>query len=103
MDPISRSIPSVLQEVIRKAPLTPEKVEFAWRMAVGPEVARATTVRLDEDGVLHVDSGEPHWTDEVRRARSLILARLAPLLGAGTVTRLATPPAPRDRRPRRVP
>ena len=29
-------MPAVVAEVIRKAPLTDEKVAFAWRLAVGP-------------------------------------------------------------------
>ena len=39
-------MPGVVAEVIRKAPLTEEKVEFAWGLAVGPAVAKATSVRL---------------------------------------------------------
>jgi predicted nucleic acid-binding Zn ribbon protein len=78
-----RVMPAVLAEVIRKAPLCPEKVDFAWRQAVGPAVARATSVRLGEDGVVRVDAADPHWGAEVKRSSRLILARLAVLLGPG--------------------
>lgn len=83
-----RVIPAVLAHVIRQAPLCPEKVEFAWRAAVGQSLARATTVRLDDRGVLHVSALDPHWGREVRRSARLILSRLETMLGAGTVTRI---------------
>jgi hypothetical protein len=88
MVPAHRLIPAVVAEIIRKAPMSPEKVEFAWRAAVGPAVARVTHVRLDGDGSLHVTAREPHWQREVRRSSSLILARLERLLGPGTVARI---------------
>jgi predicted nucleic acid-binding Zn ribbon protein len=90
MVPAHTAIPRVLAEVLRKAPLCPEKVEFAWRAAVGPAVARVTRVSLDHDGALHVTSSEAHWTTEVRRSSKLILARLETLLGAGTVKKIRT-------------
>lgn len=73
----------MLADVIRKAPLCPEKVTFAWHSAVGPAVARATTVRLDEAGVLHVVASDPQWGREVKRSSRLIMSRLAALLGPG--------------------
>ena len=93
MIPAYQVIPAVLAEVLRKAPLCPEKVEFAWRAAVGPAVARVTSVSLDQDGVLHVGSNEAHWTTEVRRSSKLILARLESMLGPGVVKRIATRPS----------
>ena len=78
----------MLAEVIRKAPLCPEKVEFAWRSAVGPALQRVTSVRLDAQGILHVTALDAHWGREVRRSSRLILARLETMLGAGTVTRI---------------
>jgi predicted nucleic acid-binding Zn ribbon protein len=91
--PAYQVIPAVLAEVLRKAPLCPAKVEFAWRAAVGPAVARVTSVSLDRDGVLHVGSTEAHWTTEVRRSSKLILARLESMLGPGVVKRIATRPS----------
>jgi hypothetical protein len=81
-------IPSVLAEVIRKAPLCDEKVTFAWRAAAGPAFERVTTVRLDADGVLHVTAADAHWALEVKRARKIFAGRLAPLLGADAVKRI---------------
>jgi predicted nucleic acid-binding Zn ribbon protein len=85
-----RLIPAVLAEVIRKAPLCPEKVEFAWRAAVGSALDRVTTVRLDDEGVLHVQSAHAHWAREVSRSSRLILKRLEGLLGAAVVKKLKT-------------
>jgi predicted nucleic acid-binding Zn ribbon protein len=90
MVPAHTAIPRVLAEVLRNAPLCPEKVAFAWRATVGPAVARMTTVSLDAEGVLHVKSTERAWTTEVRRSSKLILARLEVLLGPGTVKRIRT-------------
>ena len=76
-----RLIPGVLAEVVRKAPLCPEKVTFAWNAVVGPSMQKVTSVRLDDQGVLHVRSTDAHWAREVRRSSRLILARLEGLLG----------------------
>jgi predicted nucleic acid-binding Zn ribbon protein len=83
-------IPAVLAEVVRKAPLCDEKVDFAWRASVGAAVQKMTTVRLDEAGVLHVTAADAHWAREVRRSARLILVRLEKLLGPGTVKRIRT-------------
>jgi predicted nucleic acid-binding Zn ribbon protein len=85
-----RLIPAVLAEVIRKAPLCPEKVAFAWRTAVGSAMDRVTTVRLDEAGVLHVNATDAHWAREVKRSSRLIVKRLEALLGEGVIKKLRT-------------
>ena len=97
---VDRVIPDVLAAVIRKAPLCPEKVSFAWQEAVGPAIARASSVRHDDQGVLHV-TADPAWAAEIRRSSKLILARLERLLGTGVVTSIAavsTSPSRRSRR-----
>jgi predicted nucleic acid-binding Zn ribbon protein len=83
-----RVIPAVLAEVIRKAPLCPEKVDFAWRAAVGASVARVTQVRLADDGVLYVMATDAQWSREVKRSSRLILTRLATLLGPGVANKI---------------
>jgi predicted nucleic acid-binding Zn ribbon protein len=88
--PAHKLIPSVLANVLKNAPLCPEKVEFAWRIAVGPAVARVTSISLDDHGALHVTSSDPHWLAEVRRSSKLILARLATMLGPDAVQRIST-------------
>lgn len=84
----SQVIPGVVEEVLRKAPLTPEKVAFAWRMSVGPAIGKVTSVRLDSDGLLHVRCETAAWVAAVRKSSSLIRRRLDALLGAGAVKAL---------------
>ena len=84
-------LPGVVAEVIRKAPLTNEKVAFAWRLAVGPAVAKATTVRLGADGTLYVSTESPAWIDGVRQSIGLIRSRLAHFLGEDAVKRISFP------------
>jgi Dna[CI] antecedent, DciA len=76
-----RVLPDVVAEIIRRQPLSSEKVTFAWRTAVGAAVARVSTVHLDADGTLRVRVDDPRWTREIERARDLISARLGRLLG----------------------
>jgi predicted nucleic acid-binding Zn ribbon protein len=75
-----------LAPAVRQAPLTPEKVEFAWRAAGGAAIARATRVTLADNGVLRVTGDDPQWIDAVRGMRANLLRQLEPWLGAGTVT-----------------
>jgi hypothetical protein len=75
---------------MRATPLSPGKVEFAWRVSVGPAIARVTRVRLDDHGALDVDVLDTRWTPEIRRSSRLIAARLGTLLGADTVKQIRT-------------
>jgi hypothetical protein len=75
----------VLAEALSRQPLSPGKVAFAWRVAVGAGMARATEPALDAAGVLRVRAHNAQWRREVERARPLIAARLARLLGPGAV------------------
>lgn len=80
MIPVQQFMPAALAEVLRKAPLTPEKVAFAWRTAVGAAMAKATTVDL-RDGVLRVRARDATWLREVERSAPLIRSRLSAVLG----------------------
>jgi Dna[CI] antecedent, DciA len=84
MNPIGSVVPGAIVALLRDAPLSAGKVTFAWNAAVGPAVQRATSVHL-ENGVLLVDAASPQWTHEVLRSTPIILRRLQPLLGEGTV------------------
>ncbi len=77
-------MPDALAEVLRKAPLTDEKVTFAWRVAVGPAVHRVTTIEL-QDRMLHVRARDASWQREIERSAAVIRARLDSLLGPGIV------------------
>jgi hypothetical protein len=84
VESISRALPGALSELLRHAPLSPGKVEFAWKAAVGSALERATNVRL-EDGVLIVEAADRQWGREVMRSSPIILRRLQLLLGSEVV------------------
>jgi len=74
-----------LRLLLHDLPLSNGKVEFAWTAAVGPAVARATAVKL-ENGVLIVETTTEQWTREIKRSSPVILKRLQSLLGDEAVT-----------------
>jgi hypothetical protein len=82
--PVQAVLPEALAALIRRSPLSPEKVQFAWRTAVGPSIDGATQVTL-ADGQLVVQARDAAWRREVTRALPLIRPRLAALLGPETV------------------
>jgi hypothetical protein len=82
---LQQTLPGALAELLRDTPLSPGKVGFAWRAAVGPAVGKATTVRL-EGGQLLVDAASLTWAREVERSTPAILVRLRTLLGADAPT-----------------
>ncbi len=82
--PVQTVLPSVLADVLRKAPLTPEKVSFAWRQAVGQSVDRVTSVELRED-MLVVRVRDAAWKREVERAIPIVRPRLDAILGPKVV------------------
>jgi hypothetical protein len=87
MQPLAHAVPGAIAALLRNAPLSPGKVGFAWRAAVGPALDRATAVRF-EAPVLIVDAQSRQWSREIHRSSPVILARLAALLGPGVVERL---------------
>ena len=85
MIPVQQVMPAALASVLRRAPLTPEKVAFAWRTAVGAAVDRASRVELRGSTlVVAVQSGQ--WRQEIMRSAGLIRSRLNVVLGDGVVT-----------------
>jgi hypothetical protein len=78
---------NVLAEVLRKQPSSPARTAFAWQLAVGPAMARWTTVVLS-NGVLRVTTRDPRYRPEIVRVADTILLRLQELLGAAEVKRL---------------
>jgi predicted nucleic acid-binding Zn ribbon protein len=82
--PLTSALPGALAALLRDAPLSPGKVSFAWRAAVGPALERETSVRLI-DGTLVVDAASRLWAREVTRSSPIILRRLQSLLGSETV------------------
>lgn len=84
MIPVRQVVPDAVAEIVRKAPLTPEKVAFAWRSVVGPAIDHATVVEW-RDGVLRVHAKDAAWQREVERSAALIRSRLETLLGERVV------------------
>lgn len=84
-------MPGALTEILRRAPLTPEKVAFSWRTAVGPAVDKVTTVAL-HNGVLYVRARDASWQREIERSAALIRSRLDGLLGDRVVRRIEVAP-----------
>ena len=84
MLPLVHVMPRALRQIVRAAPLSHGKVDFAWQVAVGAAMARASAVRL-EDGILIVEAQTPQWGSAVMRASSTILSRLQGTLGADVV------------------
>ena len=76
--------PAVLAEIIRRQPQSKERTEFAWSVAVGPALARVTTVELRNRNMI-VCARDVQWARELERARDTILPRLQMLLGRETV------------------
>lgn len=84
MIPVQTIVPGILAAIVRKAPLTAEKVGFAWRTAVGPAVAGATDAALDGT-TLRVCARDRAWQREIERSAATIRTRLDDLLGPGVV------------------
>jgi len=110
VEPLRASIPSVVRVLLRSGPMSPGKIQAAWRLAVGTAIDRATVVALREDGTLEVAATELAWRREVRRSQGLILSRLHDLLGQDPVRKIkvvarlsetATPAAGRTEDPAR--
>ena len=104
MIPVQTIVPAALAAIVRKAPLTKEKVGFAWRTVVGAAVAGATEVALD-DTTLRVCARDRAWQREIERSAATIRTRLDALLGSGVVCYLdvTVAPAGEPRRPAAAP
>jgi hypothetical protein len=88
MEPIQPLLTSVVARAVRPAPLTPEKVVFAWRLAVGAALARVTRVRLTPDHALEVVVDDARWCEAIERSGSVVLTRVQEVLGAEHAERL---------------
>ena len=84
MEPLNQFVPDALASILRRAPLSDDKVSFAWRLVVGQAVDKATTVALQR-GTLIVRARDEAWRREVERSAGVIRSRLEPLLGKGVV------------------
>jgi hypothetical protein len=87
MVPLRHFASGVLAEVIRRQPPSRERTAFAWQIAVGPALARSTTVDL-HDGVLRVRPRDARWAPEITRAAGTIVKRMQHLLGPAAVSQI---------------
>ena len=88
MESLNAASSEALREILANQPTTSAKVTFAWRMAAGPALARATEALWRDDGVLTVRARTDAWRRELRRAQPVLLARVRQLIGQGTVRKL---------------
>jgi hypothetical protein len=96
---VGRFIPEALAEILRKTPMSEEKITFAWRSAVGATMDRGTSVVFDK-GVLRVSTNNAAWRREVERSETLIRSRLDALLGRGIIRAIEVAPDPAARQKR---
>jgi Dna[CI] antecedent DciA-like protein len=82
--PLQQFSSGVLAEIIRRQPHSTARTNFAWQIAVGPAIARTTSIDVT-DGVLRVCARDASWEQAVERAADTILPRLQHLLGADFV------------------
>ena len=87
MQPFQSFSSGVVAEAIRRQPASPARTAFAWSVAVGPAIARATSVEL-RGTELVVTARDPRWSKEIRRAADTILGRLQAFLGERAVQTL---------------
>ena len=104
MDALQSTATTALRSMLSGQPNTPAKVTFAWQIAAGPAISRASTATWSADGVLRVEARSESWRREIARGRPVILERLKQLLGPDLVRTLKVDssdpgvPRPRDRR-----
>ena len=87
MIPVHDFSMSVLAQIVRRQPPSPARTNFAWQLAVGQVVARATTIQL-ADGILTVRAVDRRWLREIHPMRASVLDKLQQLLGKEQITRI---------------
>jgi hypothetical protein len=93
MTSVTEFAPAVLADAIRRQPLSTGKVMFAWQMAAGVQLARASRAEIETDEgawlSIVVHARDPRWAGEVGRLRPMLIERLALLLGRKITLRIA--------------
>lgn len=89
MIPLQSFSSGVIAEIVRRQPASKERTNFAWQLAVGPALARATTVELT-DGVLTVRAVDRRWIQEIDRAKVNVMLKMQHILGSDQVNRIVT-------------
>src|SRR3954467_4501127 len=89
MVPLQSFSSGVLAEIVRRQPASKERTNFAWQLAVGQVLARATTVELC-DRVLTVRAVDKRWIQEINRGGGSVITKMQNILGSDQVTRIVT-------------
>lgn len=84
MESLQHTATRALTALLAAQPSSQAKVAFAWQIAAGPTMARASRVTWT-DGTLRVRTGSATWRREIVRAKPMLLDRLRHLLGAETI------------------
>src|SRR3954463_8612442 len=92
MLPLQHIASSVLADLIRRQPASRARTAFAWSVAVGPALARVTTIDLREGG-LNVTPKDARRSGAPHRASLPTLARRQAIIGSD-VSDINVPPAP---------
>jgi Dna[CI] antecedent, DciA len=104
MQSVRDTASDVLRDLLTHQPDSPAKVAFAYRMAAGAALARASIPAWTPDGTLRVRPATAAWQHELRRARPMIAERLKQMLGADVVrTFVIEAPEPEEPGRRRRP
>jgi hypothetical protein len=88
VEPLGRTSTRALHSLLSGQPNTTAKVAFAWTIAAGPALGRASTPTWSVDGTLVVRAADERWRRELDRARPLIAERLGQLLGPDVVKKI---------------
>ncbi|MBA2603820.1 MAG: DUF721 domain-containing protein [Acidobacteria bacterium] len=87
MVPLQNFASGVLAAIVQRQPHSPHRTAFAWQLAVGPALARSSSVEL-EHGILTVHTRDLRWGREIERAAGTILRRMQHVLGPAAVTQI---------------
>ena len=88
MESLQQTAARVLGPLLNNQPLSPGKVSFAWTIAAGPVLARASSPTWTPDGILRIRARSAAWRTELERARPMVAGRLEQLLGPEAVRRI---------------
>lgn len=88
MEALQSLLPGTVRRLLRQGPLSQEKLEFAWRLAVGGAIDRVTSVRVSGEAGVEVIVADAGWRKEIRRSQGEILGKLRALLGTEAVREL---------------
>jgi predicted SPOUT superfamily RNA methylase MTH1 len=85
MQPVRDTATSALRTMLVDQPTNADKVAFAWQIAAGAAIVRASEIVWSPDGTLRVRARDAAWRREIQHARPLIAERLRYLLGPDAV------------------